>query len=198
MINKTIEYYDNNVDSFYESTVSVDMSSLYEKFEQYMFKGATLMDCGCGSGRDSKYFIDRGYKVTAIDASKQLCKRAEVYIGMKVECIDFSEILYHEEFNGIWACASLLHVEENKLIYIIKKLQNSLKKDGVLYVSFKYGEFSGERNGRYFVDMTEDKFQEIIRKIEGLCILDIWITGDYREDRGDERWFNSILKRIDV
>lgn len=72
---------------------------------------------------------------------------------------------------------------------------DALKSTGVIYTSFKYGEFEGERNGRYFTDFMEDTFREFMKGIPELTIEEYWITDDVRPGRGDERWLNLILRK---
>ena len=134
----TIDYYNKNADDFYESTVNADMSAQYNMFEKHLYSGACILDCGCGSGRDTKYFLEQGYEVTAIDGSEELCKKASELTGIEVKNILFQDIDYENEFDGVWACASLLHVGFKDLPDILKKLCKAMKDNGVLYVSFKY------------------------------------------------------------
>lgn len=192
----TLKYYNENVDDFIKDTLNADVSILYECFEKYLNIGAAILDLGCGSGRDSKYFIGKGYKVTAIDGSFELCKKASQYIGQKVECKLFNQINYEDEFDGIWACSSLLHVPRVELREVFQKLHLALEKNGCIYVSFKFGDFSGERNGRFFTDMTEEQLRELLSSIRGLEIKECNITGDVREGRSDERWLNAVLEKI--
>ena len=78
---------------------------------------------------------------------------------------------------------------------VFQKMEKALKKDGILYVSFKYGTFEGERNGRYFTDMTEDTLKELTEKIPNLVQEEQWITSDVRPGREDEKWLNIILRK---
>lgn len=190
----TVDYYNKNAGAFYESTVTVDMGNLYEKFEFYLSERADILDCGCGSGRDSKHFVEQGYNVTAFDASEELCKFARDLTGLEVKCMSFQEISYKNEFDGIWACASILHAEKAELPEILRKLRDALKPEGILYVSFKYGDYEGARNGRYFIDLTEERMVRILSEVPGLSILETWITGDVREGRASELWLNMLLK----
>ena len=190
----TVDYYNKNAESFFESTSTVDMAGLYEKFESYLSESSSILDCGCGSGRDSKHFVEQGYNVTALDASEELCKLASDLTGLEVRCMYFQEISYKHEFDGIWACASILHAEKEELPEILRKLRDALKPEGILYVSFKYGDYEGTRNGRYFIDLTEKAMAGILSEVPGLNILETWITGDVREGRASELWLNMILK----
>ncbi len=195
-MNKTIKFYNKNAELFVNGTVKTDVSALYNMFLPNLKEGSSILDLGCGSGRDSKYFIDSGYNVTAIDGSKELCSIASKYIGKEVDCILFEDIDYNEKFDGIWACASLLHTKKDKLIDVFSIVSKSLKYSGTLYVSFKYGKFCGERNGRYFTDLDENELKLIIDEISSLEIVETNITYDARPDRKDEKWLNAILKKI--
>ena len=194
-MSQTIEYYNQNADAFYSSTVSADMSSLYVPFLACLPPEGKILDCGCGSGRDSKFFMDHGFHVSAIDASRELCARAERYIGIPVHNIAFDEITSHNEYDGIWACASLLHVEKDRLPDILRILHSALKDSGTLYASFKYGEHSGLRNGRYFTDLNEHTLKQLIDEAGVFHIYQMWITGDVRADHENEQWLNLLLKK---
>ncbi|WP_410495530.1 class I SAM-dependent methyltransferase [Cellulosilyticum sp. ST5] len=158
---KTQDFYNQNATEFFEGTVAADMTQNYTLFLECLPKGAKILDAGCGSGRDSLAFKKLGYEVTAIDGSEELCKLASEYIGQEVKHMQFQELDFENEFDGIWACATLLHIPRRKLPEVIERLVKALKTDGVLYASFKYGVFQGERKGRYFCDLTEEKAEEL-------------------------------------
>lgn len=192
MVN-TIDYYNKNVQSFIDGTVSVDFTRIQNIFLELLPKDARILDFGCGSGRDTKYFLDCGYQVDAIDGSMELCRAASEYTGIHVKQMLFQELTEVEKYDGIWACASILHVKKAELPDIIRKMSLATKENGIIYVSFKYGDYEGERNGRYFTDMTEETFNELLQKIPGLNIEEQWITSDVRPGRGEEKWLNLIL-----
>jgi SAM-dependent methyltransferase len=193
-MSKTTQYYDENADVFFDSTINIDMSSLYDRFTRHLFPGATILDVGCGSGRDSKFFLDQGYVVTAIDISQKLCSKASQLIGQEVVCRSFKDITEINEYDAIWCCASLLHISGNELSAVFSRLHQALKLSGLMYVSFKYGDFEGERNGRYFTDMTEERLQTYLDEI-GFDLVEGWQTSDLRPGREEERWLNAILRR---
>lgn len=193
LINETIKYYNANAEIFYHSTIEADMTELYARFDRYLSRCAKVLDFGCGSGRDSLYFIKKGYKVDAIDGSVSLCKKASTLIGKQVQCVDFNDFSATNIYAGIWACASLLHLKKSNLMVVLDKLYDALKENGILYISFKYGEFEGMRNGRYFIDLNEESLEKLVYSSKGFDIQECWLTGDVREGRGDERWINAIL-----
>lgn len=110
----------------------------------------------------------------------------------------FQELDDQEKYDGIWACASILHLSKNELADVLQKMCRALKNNGIIYTSFKYGTFEGERNGRYFTDLTEDSFRILLRSVRGLSVEKLWLTGDVREDRGNEKWLNIILRKRDI
>ena len=191
----TIDYYNNKADDFFESTVSVDFSKIQEQFLKYVKPGGRILDLGCGSGRDSRAFLERGYKVVAVDGSRELAKIAGAYIGQEVIVADFREFEPEGTFDGIWACASLLHLPKEELAAVMRRMAAHLAEGGCFYASFKYGEFQGERNGRYFTDMTEESFRELLEGVPGLAIEEYFSSGDVRAGRESERWLNVMMRK---
>ena len=194
----TIEYYNQNAEQFVQGTLSVDFTTNQERFLAKLSVGAYILDFGCGSGRDTKYFLDKGYQVEAIDGSGELCKMACKYIGIHVKQMLFEELGETEKYDGIWACSSILHLDKRALKDVLKKMVIALRANGIVYTSFKYGNFEGERNGRYFVDFTRETFGEYMQEVPGLQIEEYWITGDVRPGRGEEKWLNLILRKSDI
>ncbi len=194
MVN-TIDYYNRNVQDFINGTVSVDFTQIQNIFLELLPKDACILDFGCGSGRDTKYFFDCGYQVDAIDGSAELCRAASEYTGIDVKQMRFQELDEVEKYDGIWACASILHVKRKGMSEIIRKMSFAAKKNGIIYSSFKYGDFEGERKGRYFTDMTEISMKELLVNFPELNLEKQWITGDVRPGREDERWLNIILRK---
>ena len=175
----------------------MDLKDTQNKFINAL-PGDKILDLGCGSGRDTKYFLEIGLKVTAVDGSEELCKRASDYLGIPVYHMLFQELDLEDEYNGIWACSSILHLPKDELRTVFYKMVTALKSSGVIYTSFKYGEFEGERNGRYFTDFTIELFREFIKNIPDLKIEEQWITEDVRPGRRDEKWLNLLLRKRDT
>lgn len=197
-MDNTIEYYNKNAEQFVQGTISVDFVATQERFLTKLSVGAHILDLGCGSGRDTKYFLDKGYQVEATDGSAQLCKIASKYTGIRVKQMLFEEIDESEKYDGIWACSSILHLDKKTLKAVLKKMAAALKANGVIYTSFKYGDFEGHRNGRYFTDFTLETFEEYLQEVPELQIEEHWITGDVRPGRGEEKWLNLILRKADI
>ena len=195
-MNKTIEYYNNNASKFVEGTVDVEFTEMQEKFLNCLPRKGQILDFGCGSGRDTKYFLDKGYLVDAMDGSEKMCEMASDYTGISVEHKLFQELDAKEYYDGIWACSSILHLDKKELRDVFSLVEKALKISGIMYTSFKYGEFSGERNGRFFTDFTEESFKEFLEDFPRLSLEELWITGDVRPGRGNEQWINVILQKI--
>ena len=194
--NNTLNYYNTNAHSFVSSTLSVDFTQTQDRFLRLLPSAAAILDFGCGSGRDTKYFLDAGMQVDATDGSEELCRLASEYTGIPVRQMLFEELDAKAQYDGIWACSSILHLSQESLKDVLKKMIAALKEHGIIYTSFKYGTFEGERNGRFFTDFTEETFREFVADVDGIRIEEMWITGDVRPGRGDERWLNLILRKI--
>ena len=199
---RTLSYYDENASAFCEGTRNADMSEMRGRFQQYLKPGALILDAGCGSGRDSKAFMESGYRVVAMDGSKEMCRQASKYLGHEVQCRRFEEIDERNVYDGIWACASLLHVPYELLPKVIAKLVDSLVDGGVLYASFKYGEEEREAGGRYFTDLMEEGWKKVLEEAEEeikgsrLETVECFVTGDVREGRGEEKWLNVVGRKV--
>lgn len=192
----SIQYYQDNADIFFANTIDVDMQALYEPFVSRLAKHSLILDAGCGSGRDSKAFLEMGFSVEALDASSEMVKRAKELTGLDVQLKRFDQVDAVERYDAIWACASLLHVPEKELVTTFKVLSHALKSKGIFYVSFKLGDEQREKDGRLFTDMTEKRLEKLLSNIPNLSVINIFFTEDKRPTR-DEVWLNaSLTKKI--
>ena len=191
----TIRYYDKNASEYYNLTFEMSMEDIIEEFLKLIPADSAILDLGCGSGRDSLYFLEEGFDVTAIDGSKQMCELAEIEIGQDVvHHMMFDELEFEDVFDGVWACASLLHVKKTEINGIIDKISKSLVKDGVIYMSFKQGDFEGMRDGRYYADYEVSEIKNIIKAHQELEIIDIYTK---RRNKYDEHsWINVFVRKI--
>ena len=192
-MNKTIEYYNNKADSYVADTMNLDMGDIRSRFLSYLPANAKILDAGCGSGRDTIAFLREGYDVNAIDASQAMCEIASKNTGIDVKCISFEELTGESVYDGIWACASLLHVKRSDLEKVLNNLHDLLKPNGVLYASFKYGDNERIKEDRYFNDMTEQLAMQYFSK--AFKVLETFVNNDHRSDRSGENWINIIAKK---
>lgn len=193
-MNETLDYYDKNAESYASGTADIEFSEIQELFLSELKDGAAILDFGCGSGRDTKYFLQKGYQVTALDGSAELCGIAEEKSGISVMQMDFNDFDEQDKYDGIWACSSILHLPKQELKNVLLHMEEALHNNGIIYTSFKYGDLSEMRNGRFFTDFTEDTFMAFISEVEQLVVEKLWITSDVRPGRQDEKWLNMILR----
>ncbi len=194
-MNKTLTYYNTHHKNFITNTINANASNLHHYLLKHLPMGSTILDLGCGSGRDSKIFLTQGYQICALDGSQELCKFASEFVGQEVLCKTFDELDFENEFHGVWACASLLHIPYADLPNIFQKISRALKPQGYFYASFKYGDFEGERNDRYFTDLTEDRLASLLEPFHELSIIETTITSDIRIGKEDEKWLNVVIKK---
>ena len=190
----TLSYYNQNATTFFTNTISVDMSVLHDRFLSAVSAGGNVLDAGCGSGRDSKVFLDRGYRVTAFDASHELARLAEEHTGLQVQVRSFIDIKEQACYDGIWACASLLHVEKAELPAALACLWNALKPGGVFYLSFKIGTEERVQDGRHFTDVEEQQLRTWFTALPEVDTMACWQSIDQRPGR-TEQWLNALVRR---
>lgn len=193
----SIDYYNQNARDYYDHTVELDMEKFYEKFISLLPEGGAVLDLGCGSGRDSLHFLEEGFDVTALDGSKELCELAQIHIGQDVLNMKFEEMSFDEVFDGVWACASLLHVDENEIDYVLNKVIEGMTPGGILFLSFKHGDFSGVINQRYFKYYNTRSLKELMERHQELDVIEIIKTTDVREERSNEKWISVLARKID-
>ncbi|ENW94088.1 class I SAM-dependent methyltransferase [Acinetobacter dispersus] len=191
---QTLDYYDINARKFFESTFKVDMENLYQPFLRYLSDHAFILDLGCGSGRDTLAFKKKGYQVTATDYSKELVDKASQLTGINVRFESFYELAELNQYDGIWACASLLHCERKCLPDVLGKILKALKVNGICYMSFKYGAGDRYKDGRQFTDMDELQAQSLLKKFDNILLLQQWITIDKRPDHNED-WLNIVFQK---
>ena len=188
----SIWYYNDNAEKFFNDTHKLDMQDIYNKFIPHLPKGGKILDAGCGSGRDIKKFSELGYDAIGFDASKDMVKRANSLTNGKVLHLHFEEINWINEFDGIWACASLLHVPEKNFKSVGTKLYKSLKINCPFYLSFKYGYREYVKDNRFFQCHDEKSLENLMKSIGSFSKQEFWQTTDIRPDRKKEKWLNAI------
>lgn len=190
-MNLTREYYRQNARSFFDSTANVDMSTLHDAFLSRLPVKAHLLDAGCGSGRDAKAFADRGHEVSAFDASPELAVLASQHCGFDVHVRTFADIVEVDAYDGIWCCASLLHVPAAELPACLTRLWRALRPGGCMYVSFKLGAGEREHAGRRFTDADDATLRRWLAPLSLVSSVDTWESEDRRPEHS-ERWLNAL------
>ena len=187
----TLSWYRDNAIQYAEETRnSLVLDALWE-FLSRMKEGGTILDYGSGSGRDSAYFLDKGFSVDSLDGSAEMKAQAERLFGIKVKLSSFLSLEEKEKYDGIWAQASILHLEEHDLRVALTLIERALKRDGVFYSSFRKGEGDGYENGRWYTNMTERRFLSFLPA--SLYVEKIWESQDVRP--GVSRTWLSIICR---
>ncbi len=186
-----MSYYDENAQAFIDNTLNIDMAELYSKFIEKLPAKGMILDIGCGPGRDLNYFYKNGFRAIGLEPSEELASFARKYSNCEVIGTTIQNFESNQLFDGIWACASLLHLESSILIESFKKVSGMMNDNSVFYCSFKLGDFEGYRNGRFFNDQTLESISKIL-PLE-LKISEHWITEDLRPDR-NEQWLNLIIR----
>ena len=191
----SIEYYNKYAAKVYEDTVDVDMSEIMEAFLKLLEEGDTILDLGCGSGRDSLTMYEMGFDVTPLDASEEMCKLAEIHTGLDVLQMFYEDMEFEDVFDGICACGALVHVPKNEMPEILGRIHDALCSRGVLYMSVRKGEFEGFRGERYFTDYTMDSLISMISKTGLFDIIKTWETDDVRSSHSDRVWINLLARK---
>ena len=187
-------YYDQHAAEFFAESVLIDMESLHQRFLAYVPDGGLILDAGCGSGRDARAFLQKGFRVVAFDASACLAELAGKHIGQKVDVRQFAGVAEHACYDGVWACASLLHLLPAEIPDAIGHLWTSLKPGGVVYLSFKFGKGQRLHDGRHFTDADQAVLSSWLNLLPELDRVEQWITDDQRPGR-DEQWINALVFR---
>lgn len=190
------EYYEINAKQYAKGTFSADMSEQYKRFLPLLREQARILDVGSGSGRDACYFQKKGYQVTALEPSKNLCREIRKVFSGEIVCSDIQSYQLDQRFDGIWACASLLHLQEKEVLSFFEKINLYLNDNGIVYLSGKNGITTGEtEDGRFFLEFTEKLMGKILMASGRMKLDQLWYTEDVR-GRKDFRWMNIILRMV--
>ncbi len=192
---KTLNYYELNAEEFVTQTQLLPFAGVQNRFLMRLPQGGHILDFGCGSGRDTRAFLRQGFQVTAVDGSAKMCRLASEFTGIPVKQMRFQELDDKNAYDGIWACASILHLPKNELPGVMVRMREALKDHGLIYTSFKYGDFEGWIGERYFTYFTWKSFRDLIAGIGGLEIEEIWLTPDSRPERADQQWLNCTISK---
>ena len=195
----TIGYYGRHAAEFAAQTANLDLEPLYQRFLRRVRPGGRILDAGCGVGRDALAFAERGYEVIAFDASEAMVQLARERMGNRaaVHLMHFQDVQWCKEFDGIWTCASLLHVPKRSFTDTAMRLAMALRPGGVWYMSFKLGTDERVAAGRLFVDQTAETLRRGLEPTP-VTIDENWISSDIRPNRQNEYWLNAIARHVAV
>ena len=194
----SIDYYNRYAVPYYEETVDASMEEVMKPFVELLSgesENAEVLDLGCGSCSDTLLLEEYGFYVTAIDGSDEMCKLADVNTDKEVLQMTYDEMEFDDVFDGIWACASLIHLTEDEMRKVMKKLVQALKENGVLYFSVHRGDRDGIYHGRYFHDYNRRELQCLMEEYPELEVVDIWTTQDVRSEKSDKLWLNVLARK---
>ena len=195
---ETLAHYDKRADSFWEGTRSHDVSQNIAALLKSIGGNPpfTLLDFGCGTGRDLKVFADKGHTAVGLEGSTRFAAMAREHSGCEVWQQDFLRLeLPVAHFDGVYANASLFHVPRQELPRVLRELHATLKSDGVLFSSNPRGHNEeGWNGGRYGTHldlaawrayMTQAGFSELMHyyRPEGL-------------PREQQPWLASVWRRV--
>lgn len=197
MINTTIEYFNEKAEKCFNDAFTITERTNQDHFLSYLKPGARILDFGCGSGRDTAYFREKGLIVDAADGSSEMCRLASEYLHAPVACMEFNELDAENLYDGIWASASIMHLEYEKLKEVFPKMIRALKPGGILYVNFKYGEKDGFLGKRYYTYMTEERFMNLLKDFPQLTVEETGIFGNEHPGQPDFRWLYAYLRRTE-
>ncbi len=192
-MNGTIDYYNSHADDYYQATAGADLDETRKRFAAYLPTEARIIDMGCGSGRDVLAFRNMGINAVGLDASEKLVKLAKERLKIPAIAADMSVWIADDPYDGIWCCASLMHLNNEDCRIFFSNLKYNLKPGGVMYVSVKSGIETGiDASGRYMKNFTEEDVKELADMEEGFKIAELWYTEDTLSRRGF-KWLNVIV-----
>ena len=187
-------YYESNAEHYAAETIYADMSEQYQSVLPLLKKGAKILDVGSGSGRDACYFQKQGYQVTALEPSKNLGREIRKVFSGEIVCSDIQSYQTTERYDGIWACASLIHLQEEEVLCFFRKIDMYLNDNGIVYASGKSGISTGEvADGRFFLEFTEQLVEKILTVNKQLKLEQLWYSEDVSGRQGF-RWLNVVLR----
>lgn len=192
----SIAFYEANAEAFFRGSVDADMAAGWQAFAALLKPGDRVLDAGCGSGRDALALSRMGFDVTAMEASPRLADLARRHTGLPIHVLTFDQIAWRDAFEGVWACASLLHVPRAELPSVMTRIREAIVPGGVFWMSFKYGTAEREVEGRLFTDLDETGAEALLAQVGGLDLISMTVTQDVRPGRTHERWLSLLCRRV--
>ena len=192
----SVAWYEANARLFFDRSVDAAMLDQQRRFAALLPAGGHVLDAGCGAGRDARVFREWGFAVTATEAAPSLAALARIHAEVEVQVVTFDQMAWIEAFDGVWACASLLHVRRGDLPDTLRRLRRALVSGGAWFMSFKYGAEERESGGRWFTDLDEPGAARLLAEVGGLELVELQVSHDVRPDRAKDRWLSILCRRV--
>ena len=204
-LSETIETYENNAEAYRDSRAHYKMSIFMDPFLD-LIQGKRILDIGCGPGRDSNVFVDKGCDVTGIDITQafiemaqQAVPEAEFY-NMDIRQLQFEDNI----FNGAWASAILLHLKPEDFQQALQEIYRVLAPEGILFFSVKEGSgtdvSTSETLGggmRFFQYYTVDEVRGMIEQTP-FKVISLEASNEkglYGNDKRDITFISGFLRK---
>lgn len=205
-IKKTIEVYNHNAQEYHQQSLSRVPIAEREKFIKMIPTGGNILDLACGSGRDTEFFVKSGYRTVGIDMSFDLLSIAsERVTAATFYQQDMRKLRFPENsFDGIWACAALLHLKKQELGPVLGSIRKILKPGGMTFLHVKVGtgqklkaEPSLPGKSRFYAYYRPDEFNDYIRKAD-LTITETYTYNDRDRyhDSPETVWIVTYAKKL--
>lgn len=203
-LKKTIEFYDTHVAEYIKKTKNLRKVEWLTKFISYLKPKEKILDIGCAFGRDTVFFVEKGFNTYGIDLSLKMIEKArELLPEAKFFVMDILDLKFNDEFfDGIWCSATLLHISKKDILKALNEVKRVLKQNGVLFFNVKEGE--GERivkderyegAERFYSYFTESEIKELLDKVS-FQIIDFQLAHYDDEYRRDTTFIYVIAKKI--
>ncbi len=195
-VTATLAYYQDNAREYIQETIDLEFTGqIRQRFLELLAPDSLVLDLGCGSGRDSRFFLEAGHRIVAVDPVDAIAESATEYLGQPVRVQKAEELEETNTYDGIWACASLLHIPRSRIEATFTIICKALKPGGIWYMSFKRGETEyQDHKQRFFNNYTIPLMEQVLRQYPQLSIIDIYESPSLLRGKV-QPWLNILLKK---
>lgn len=195
-VTATLAFYRDSALEYVRQTVDLTgIEPLRRRFVDLLTPQSLILDLGCGSGRDSRFFLELGHHVVAVDPVKEIAACATQYLNQPVIVKKAEEIEEHDTYDGIWACASLLHIPKSRIEASLARIAEALKPGGILAMSFKRGEAERQdQHQRFFNDYTMTTMQSLLRHFPQLKRIELSESMSALRSK-QQAWINVLVAK---
>jgi SAM-dependent methyltransferase len=168
IVERTIDHYEQRAADFEAGTRAHDVRQNIDALLRHILGPApfTILDFGCGPGRDLKAFTALGHHAIGLEGTPRFVDMARADTHCEVWQQDFLRLtLPSGRFDGIYANASLFHVPAQELARVLGQLHAALKPGGVLFSSNPRGDNTeGWNRGRYGAYHDLDRWRDFVSR----------------------------------